>query len=244
MRKLQIWDEGKFDQISASSPIASLFPTGLLILHWESGEQVAEGQPSLSNGKIANSQLFSHPPIWFSLLSVPNKCTIGKFSGYWLWTYIQRWVSDQKDLWLRPQTQLESLFPILQAWSTSQLFFLNVFALQYKSWANIFKRFICLGFSWRYPGRNSLPSRRDFHRLNNNRVNNHHNHYHNNNDHHHDGEAHRRPVLHPLRPQGRARGLHAGREEVWGEAQGSGLQGNIPLGNFSCSDYVWLGVTF
>ena len=131
-------------------------------------------------------------------------------------------------------------FPILQAWSTSQLFFLNVFALQYKSWANIFKRFICLGFSWRYPGRNSLPSRRDFHRLNNNRVNNHHNHYHNNNDHYHDGEAHRRPVLYPLRPQGRARSLHAGREEVWGEAQGSGLQGIITLGHFSCSDFVWL----
>ena len=56
------------------------FPTGLS--NWESGEEVAEGQPSLSNGKIANSQLFSHPPIWFSLLSVPNKCTIGKFSGY------------------------------------------------------------------------------------------------------------------------------------------------------------------
>ena len=132
MRKLQIWDEGKFDQISASSPIAPLFPTGLLILHWESGEQAAEGQPSLSNGKIANFQLFSHPPIWFSLLSVPNKCTIGKFSGYWLWTYIQRWVSDQKDLWLRPQTQLESLFPNSRARSTSQFFFLNVFALQYK----------------------------------------------------------------------------------------------------------------
>ena len=209
------------------------FPTGLS--NWESGEEVAEGQPSLSNGKIANSQLFSHPPIWFSLLSVPNKCTIGKFSGYWLWTYIESWVSDQKDLWLRSQTQLESLFLISQAWSISQLFFLNVYALQYKSWGNIFKRFICLGFSGRYPGRHSLPSRRDLHRLHNNRVNNNHDHDNNdNNDHHHDREAHRRPVLHPLRPQGRARSLHAGREEVWGEAQGQGVQGNILLSLCLC----------
>ena len=110
MRELQIWDEGKFDQISIPSPTLLC---SLQAYSTESSEEVAEGQPSLlSNGKIANSQLFSHPPIWFSLLSVPNKCTIRKFSGYWLWTYSERWVSDQKDLWLRSQTQLESLLLI------------------------------------------------------------------------------------------------------------------------------------
>ena len=212
---------------------------------WREG---CEGQPSLSNGKIANSQLFSHPPIWFSLLSVPNKCTIGKFSGYWLWTYIERWVSDQKDLWLRSQTQLESLFLISQDWSISQLFFLNVFALQYKSWGNIFKRFICLGFSGRYPGRHPLPSRRDIHSLHNNRVDNYHNHDNNNNhDHHHDGEADSRPLLHPLRPEGRARCLHAGREEVRGEAQGQGVQGNYLCDNLPdviCSTFYILHSVF
>ena len=102
-----------------------------------------------------------------------------------------------------------------------------------------FKRFICLGFPGRYTGCHSLPSRWDLNRLHNNRVNNHHNDYNNyHHNHHHDGEADRRPVLHPLRPQGRARRLHAGREEVRGEAQGPSIQGNIHLGSGNFPDYV------
>ena len=87
----------------------------------------------------------------------------------------------------------------------------------------IFKQFACLGLSGRHPGRHSLSTRGDFHSLHNNREdhNNHHHHYNN-----HHRETDRRPLLHPLRPSRRARRLHAGREEVRGETQGSGLKGD------------------
>ena len=80
---------------------------------------------------------------------------------------------------------------------------------------------IWLGFSWRYPSCYSLPWRGIYNWIYHNWVHHHHHDPH----HHHHRAAHRRPLLHSLRPQGRARRLHAGREKVWGAAQGEGVQG-------------------